>query len=494
MTNHYLLYPLVLVCKNMSITCNFGRVAIRHFTKEQTTKNHYLPKGCTSRLVRNYNRHFTQTPRLQATYGIASKHFNTITRRFNNRWHPNKSREDYLKEFSIEKWEKLSTPEKTNHTLHDCKECQAQFPLLSAAFPGPKKRVKTPAIAFSKNDLSTPKRFGRKVLRELNVLTERRFNKSIQDVIQETPKSRMIKKPSSAERKAELYKVQKEVVANLQEQNAQAGQNIVLQNRISWRAFDKIRKTEGLATTPKRGRSEPNPEETPEPQLKRRRKHGTLSVEVDTEKLLQEARAWPPAEKVNWSELAKRYGQTTCNGGQLIKGFLCDHNIPAASISQRNTRAPRRPRKKLRRSRVSFPMHRTLNFHRQTLNQRVTSGELVVGEEVVPSSYTRFSVDSNNLTIREESKQFSARKIPVLTIREKLLQKHEELGLLRNLSDEHLTSLTRDALQTRLQELHEAFQPEDTVEHLRNSLTSISRQRHLKYGMTTPVSLDMVIS
>ncbi len=353
------------------------------------TKRHQLPKGSVSTIVRNYNDHFTQTPGLQVTYGYGLKHFTRITQRFNKRWRSTKSRVDYLQEFSLEKWGRLSTPEKRNHSLHDCKHCQTQFPLLSAAFPGPKKMVKTPAIAFSKTDLVTPQRFGRKVLRELNVVTQSRFNKSIQDVIQETPKSHMMKKPSSAERKAEKHKLQKEVIANLQEENAQLGQNIVLQNRISWRAFDKIRKTEGLATTPKRQRSTQTTEETPEPQPKRQRRHGTLSVDVDMEKLLQGASAWSPTEEINWSKLARKYGLTTANGGQVIKEILLDHNIPVASISQRNTRASRRPRKKLKRSRVSFPMQHTLSFHRETLKQRIVDGELVVGVEVVPTS--RFS-------------------------------------------------------------------------------------------------------
>lgn len=467
-------------CHNMTLTCNFARVAVRHFTQQQMTKRHQLPKGSGAKVVHNYNDHFSVTSSMQVTCSYGLKHFTRITQRFNNRWRSTKSRVDYLKEFSLEKWGRLSTPEKEKHTLHDCQECQMQFPLLSAAFPGAKKKVKTPAVAFSKSDLSTPQKFGRKVLRELNVVTQTKFKKSIQEVIQETPKSHMIKKPSSAERKAEKRKLQKEVIANIQEGNTQLGQNIVLQNRISWRAFDKIRKTEGLATTPKRSRDAGSTEETPEPQPKRQRRHGSLSVEIDMGKLLEEASSWSQQEKVNWTQLARKYGLTTANGGQVIKEILYDHKIPAASISQRKTRASRRPRKKLKRSRVSFPMHRTLNFHRQILKQRIADGELAVGEEVVPSSYPKFSVDLESLTITEENQQVKARKIALQAVREKLLQEHDKLGLLRNISDEQFASLTLEEIQTRLQELHEAFQPDDCIEQLRDRLVLISRRRHIK--------------
>jgi hypothetical protein len=115
--------------------------------------------------------------------------------------------------------------------------------------------------------------------------------------------------------------------------------NLVVENRSSWRTYDKLRKTEGM-TTPKQ------PAET---QVQRRkRKYRTLfqTLHVDKEKLLHEAQLWPIDKDVNWSKLARDYGLMSSNGGQMNKEFLEENNIPAASIYQRPCRAKKNALKK----------------------------------------------------------------------------------------------------------------------------------------------------
>ena len=77
---------------------------------------------------------------------------------------------------------------------------------------------------------------------------------------------------------------------------------VVLQNRVSWNTFDKMRKSDGLAAAPKRKcHTEQLPIKT--------RKHGCQqdNISIDTVSLLQEARSRSPTEQVNWSQLAGRY-------------------------------------------------------------------------------------------------------------------------------------------------------------------------------------------
>lgn len=121
-----------------------------------------------------------------------------------------------------------------------------------------------------------------------------------------------------------------------------------MQNRISWKAFDKMRKTEGLAPTPKR-----TLECAPAPPAKHR-KHGLIAdnIEIDKEQLLVEANMLTPEEKINWSEIASRYGLTSPNRGQ-IKEFLREHIIPVAMATERTARAPRRAKKRLMDGRTS---------------------------------------------------------------------------------------------------------------------------------------------
>ena len=56
-------------------------------------------------------------------------------------------------------------------------------------------------------------------------------------------------------------KVEREVRDEIQKDMDEHGDQLIMHNRISWYASDKIRKTEGLATTPKRKRQED--EDTP---------------------------------------------------------------------------------------------------------------------------------------------------------------------------------------------------------------------------------------
>ena len=67
-----------------------------------------------------------------------------------------------------------------------------------------KKRVAIPCtvstgIQLSKEDLSTPVALGRKVLRELNNISQQVFNRSGQEVLTETPRSKLIFKPTVKE-------------------------------------------------------------------------------------------------------------------------------------------------------------------------------------------------------------------------------------------------------------------------------------------------------
>ena len=62
------------------------------------------------------------------------------------------------------------------------------------------KAKKKLTISFTKRELSSSE-FGRKALKELNVICKQNFNKSIQDVITETPRSNLVHKSNSTERK-----------------------------------------------------------------------------------------------------------------------------------------------------------------------------------------------------------------------------------------------------------------------------------------------------
>jgi hypothetical protein len=151
----------------------------------------------------------------------------------------------------------------------------------------------------------------------------------------------------------------------------------------------------------------------------------TKSAEED---LLKRAYAWGENEVVNWSKLARDYGIATSNGGQSIKEFLSGYNIPVALQEQRTQRSVRRRRKVLPGG-VPFPMQRSSTFLKKKLFSQVQSGELVQGVNVVPTSVPSFTTNKSEKTVSQTTTTVFAKKIPLLDIRKKLLEKHEKLGI-----------------------------------------------------------------
>ena len=127
-------------------------------------------------------------------------------------------------------------------------------------------------------------------------------------------------KPSKYERKKSKRLVEKNVRDAITQEKKKKAKDIVLQNRISWSTYNKLRQTEGLMTTPKRV-AESTAEGEPKPKRKR---HGCRPdfLNFNKDKLLQEARAWMPTKTINWSKLAREYSIESPNGGQIIKEFL----------------------------------------------------------------------------------------------------------------------------------------------------------------------------
>ena len=296
-------------------------------------------------------------------------------------------------------------------------------------------------------------------------------------VLSETPRSQICKKPTSNERKAEKRRLEREIRDDIQKEMDEHGAQIVMENRISWSAFNKIRKTEGLASTPKRKRPD-NSEGLPSTKRKR---HGCKpdNLAINKEELLQEARMWIPQEHVNGSQLAARYGLTTSNRGQVIKEFLKEENIPAACVDQRSN-TPRRPKRKFKSGRTSLPMHKPISYQKQKIEEKVEKGELTIGEEVVASEYIRYKLDSDTNTLVEERDRMCARRIPFLQIRENLLNKHEELGIVRDQPDAYFDTMDIEEVRHKLYELHEHTDSSDTEPALRQRLKRIGRQRFFK--------------
>ena len=91
---------------------------------------------------------------------------------------------------------------------------------------------------------------------------------------------------------------------------------------------------------------------------------------------------------------------------------------------------------------TSFPMFPPVTHERQKVSELIEKKAIDIGEEVVPSSYQNYTVNSCTQRVQENTVHFSARKVSLISIRKKLLEKHESLGIVRNSSDDYFENLS----------------------------------------------------
>ena len=390
----------------------------------------------------------------------------------------------YITTFSLHNWKELSEEEKNAHTVRNCTACYEKFATFSAAFPTPKRRGKKPLlppkttnIQFLEQDLSSTNALGRKVLRELNTISQERFQTPGNVVLVETPKSNLAHKPTSHEKRKSKRTIERSMKNAIVKQKEEQASELVLQNRISWRTYDRLRKAEGLETCSSRKRLAERISDG-EPRNKRRCTSLLNNTMVDKFSLLQEAQSWPSHKVINWSQLARDYGLQCSNGGQIIKEYLCEHGIPAASIQQRPSRAPRRCKKRVHATTdTTMPMYPTIIHEKAKLEDRISKGEIIIGDEVVPTTHDSFTIDTETHTLQANRVTTCGRRIRLRHIREKLLKKHEDMGIVRDNCDEYFANMTHEEVVSRLKELNIPF---NESHDLRQKLQDACRTRYLK--------------
>ena len=459
-----------------SIRCNYVRTAIRALAQKHASIGTKMPKGALTKLGEECNHMFKDYPQLHLPNTAIMKKFPIILHKFNMKWHPKEQRATYLSTFSTDAWCRLSESEKREHSVTCCKACPRYHPALSAAFPGAKPEL-LPVIAFREDDIASSTTCARKALSDLNSVCEKHFGVSVEKAIANTPKSKLVVKPSSAERQTQQRKIVKEARKCMQQSMDEASFTMVMKNRISLNVYDRIRKDQALNDTSNRKRKRNTGDEENESPPKQRHGCSIETLQIDTDGLLEEEKSWSPTQAINGSELARKYGVEKSNGGQILKEFLKVHEIPVAVLDQKESRSCRRKRKVLPGG-IPFPMPRPIDHLKKQMEEKIEKGEILVGKKVVESAYTKCVVDTASKSITEHTTEFSARKICLSDIRRKLLEKHEQLGIIRNNSDEYFESLCESEIKVSLEVLSQST--DMSVNDSRQKLKQLSRQRFFK--------------
>jgi hypothetical protein len=186
-----------------AINCNYARAAIRELCQREYTQcgtAKRLPQESIAKVMDEYNKQFSD---MKLPLSDARRRISKLISIFNRRWNPQSHKDIFLDVFSVSAWADLPPAEKSEHTIQNCSACRTKHVLLTRSFPDKRNKralkKEDPVIIFNGQDLLSTASFGKKVLNELNVITEQKFKKPVEDVLSETPQSKLVVKLSSQE-------------------------------------------------------------------------------------------------------------------------------------------------------------------------------------------------------------------------------------------------------------------------------------------------------
>lgn len=164
----------------------------------------------------------------------------------------------------------------------------------------------------------------------------------------------------------------------------------------------------------------------------------------DEDAVLAAAHAWPTGSKVNWSHFAAEHGICGANRGQIVKEFLRESSVNILAMECRDETAVRMRRQRVRyRCGVTQPVQPTTDQIKSSIREAVESGRYTPGEECTGTVLCRYKL--SNGKVRTEKIPVHGRKIPMIEVRRRLLQRHEEANLMRD----HVRSLQEYASMPR---------------------------------------------
>lgn len=454
---------------SQSITCNFARAAIRHYMQQKKSKGKKtLPLGAMTEVYECFQEQFSSSPSLTIDGKVAAVKFPLVEKIFSRKCNPAK----YMETFSPSAWSKLTKEDQEKHSLV-CTECKRKFKELDNSFPCWKprsqKKHKKPVKIFAHPSL-TPKEFLYNATDELENVCQKNFNLSLKEVISCTPTSKLQNKLTSAEKQQAKRRLLSDFKNEMESKLSDTSLDVVLGNRTSWKGYDRTRHIESLE---KRDESQPI----------KKRKHGasaaTVEALVDTEELISEASGWGRNQLIIWDQLGAKYGLTGQNRGQTLRQYLEEKgiNIPTATQTKRRRR---RAKKKFKGGRVSLPTRKPAKKVRAQLKQKIASGDIDIGDEILPSQLNYFKVDKKTQDIVCSTATISSRKISLDKIRRKLLKKHEDLGLVRQNTNDELMNMTHEQLVNLLSLARESVSDETPENTIRQKIHQLQSTRYLK--------------
>ena len=463
--------PQIMPSVYLRINCGFSRVAIRTLSESGSGKKHsQIDRQCRESAFKELFCHIFKDS-LPSTYfksdkgrqSLFDRHCSKILYAF-RQIKCSIKRQCYIETFSIDSWKALTQLEKEKHTLQTCIECALTKHDLQAAFPGP---TYTPTMSgFAREvevlsrDMLEPE-LTRNILSELQPVYERTFGISFTTAL-----SGLQQRQTEVERRKNKRRVQQQCRDQIYQQMRATDALDVLSEGLSLKSYKRLRMSQGF--------------ETPEAKLTRSisvRKHSPKfeMVSWDKENVIEDLRQWPVGKIINWSEFARKHGTAGKNAGQVAKEFARESGIDVFSLDNRRENTRVRARKLKMTGGVSVPTHSTVTQIKEDFSNMIQDGTLTLGEPCHPHTLVRYSTSGGTLT-RTEVVCYG-RKIPLTTIREKLIKKHEELMHLH--SNEEIEQMDKHELEQLFEARNMQLPDIQSEDNLRMELIKNERTRTL---------------
>ena len=163
----------------------------------------------------------------------------------------------------------------------------------------------------------------------------------------------------------------------------------------------------------------------------------------DKKQVLADLQSWPTGKIINWTQFANDHNVPGRNAGQIVKEFATESGIDVFQLDQRTSGTRMRARKlRMTGGGITMPTHRSEEGIKNDWNDMIKDGELCLGEPCNPHTITKYTTRGGELERKEIT--VYGRKIPLHTLRQKMLLNHEQFMHLH--TDEELVSMTNDDL------------------------------------------------
>ena len=302
---------------------------------------------------------------------------------------------------------------KRKHSLSNCRACYYNYESLQVAFPLQPVYVAPKSILASLTvEGSSQKEVAQKVLAELNLEWNEQYITTFTETLAKlVPELNLVERPSKEDKKRDDRKQKHKIVKHVTEQMGENATMYVLAESESLSAYSRKRLSMSF--------------EKPDKSAKQPKSHSPKeeNIEWDVKDAVEFLQTFPEGETINWTRVARQFGEVKGNAGQVLKEVAEKHGIDTQKLEHKAPSLPRlhSRKRKLPGGEISIPSLPTTSEITNKKAKLIESGELSIGEPCSPYMLTK-SVVSKDGGIIEKKVQIYGRKIPLLDIHERLMK------------------------------------------------------------------------